>query len=497
MTGLFAGGRAHAACTDGQAPPIRSVQVIGSTLESNTLATAYAAQIGQPDTKTAHKAIAKSIAAAYEHSDIALYDVSPRAARQCGIVEIAVMEGHVADATVSGTLDPAVMRLIHRYLAAITAERPLHISTLQRYVSLIREVAGVRSSVEFSQTQQPGAVRLVVTSAQSRGRLGYAIDNRGSEVVGTVQAQLFGSLYGVLQGGDQLDASVIATQYPKRLLGLSASYSAPLGSAGTRWSISVGRSRTELAEYYYGSDTTVIVGNLGLPIVRSYSTNASIGVDLRHSVGRTEFFGYELLTARGWSIGPTASFGTATRRSEVAISVTSSIGALRRSSEFVYLTPVRKNRRVTAQAIVHRRVGQQVKLRVKGVAQFGTRNLPATEQLGLGGSDFGRAFANGFVAGDSGYAISGEVALRLGRKTNWATMSNEAYAFIDGGHLTYHDPLSSIADSERLMSSGMGLRLGLGASTTLSVEAATGTARLFGTDKNYRRLSIGLKGAIL
>lgn len=490
---------AAAAATCGpltESAPIAAVRVTGSTLDAGVLSQAYASVIGRSDTTAARQDIAKAIAAAYSHSDIALYDVSPGPQGGCGVVDISVLEGHVGTATVQGRLDGPTARLVNLYLGYITAQRPLRISTLQRYVTLIRDLAGVRSQVRFEPTEQRDIVQMVVSVTRRRIKAGVSIDNRGAAVIGTIQAQLSASMFGLLSGGDQLDTTFIATQYPKRMMGASASYSVPVGAKGTRVSVSVSRSRNQLPEYDYRADSTVLAASIDRPIIKNYAGSAYVGLNLRRTVSHVSLFGYDLLTNRGWSVGPSASLIRSSDNSEFAASLSSAFGSVRRSSSLIYVAPTRKMRRLTAQAISHRWLGRGLTLRMKGVAQIGTRNLPPTDQLGLGGSEFGRAFASGFIAGDSGYAASVELALRLGNAGENKT-ANEAYVFLDGGRLSYHDPLSSFTDQEMLASSGIGIRIASELQTALSIEAAAGTARVFGEDRTYRRLSIGLQRSFL
>lgn len=482
--------------TDGEMTLIQRVQITGSTIEDTTLSHAYAEQIGKPDTPDARREIAKAIAAAYSLSDIALFDVSPGPPRDCGVVDIAITEGRIGRAIIRGRLRASAKRLINRYITQLIADRPLHVSTLQWYVSLIREVGGVRSKVAFEPTAEHGVVQMVITASQSRARLGVSIDNRGASIVGGIQIQASGSLYGVLGGGDALDATVFATQYPKRLFGISGSYSVPLGSDGTRFSVSATRSRSDLAEYHYRSSVTAWGVSVYRPVVKSYSANAYIGVDLKRTTSHVEFYGYDLLSGQGWSIGPSASYGAISTKGEFAASVGTEIGYARRSSKLVYLSPARKTRRITVQAAALRKLGPKLAVRLKGVAQVGTANLPATEQMGLGGSEFGRAFDSGSFSGDSGIAGSGEIAFRLGKGNDKAERRSEVYAFVDAGKLSYHDPLSSVRDPQTLMSSGAGIRIAPSARISLSLEVAAGIAHIFAERKYYRRLSIGIQHLI-
>lgn len=475
---------------------IDRVKVKGSTLNVETLSRAYADQIGKPDTITSRRAVAKEIAAAYELSDIALFDVTPGPPKECGVVEIIITEGRVGRTAIRGKLDALTKSLIDRYLAKLVVERPLHISTLQRYVSLIREIGGVRSQVEFEPTDERGVVQILVTALQSRFKIGLSIDNRSAPVIGEVQAQLSGSFYSLLKGGDALDTAVATTQYPGRLVSILGSYSAPLGANGTRISLSVAQSRSNLTEYHYSSFVNYWDVKIFRPIISSYRKNGYIGIDLKRTKSRLKFYEFDLIRGNGWSIGPNAGYGIVSGRGEFFASITIALGSARRSSDLVYLYPASKTRRITLQASANRTLSSKFTLRLKSVAQIGTRNLPATEQLSFGGSEFGRAFASGSFAGDSGFVGMAELAVRLGRPINSAENQSDIYTFFDAGRLSYHDPLSSNLDSQNLISSGIGIRFARSSRIALSLEAAVGEAHVFAERKIYQRLSIGIQSRL-
>ena len=85
------------------------------------------------------------------------------------------------------------------------------------------------------------------------------------------------------------------------------------------------------------------------------------------------------------------------------------------------------------------------------------RSLLSSEEFGLGGSQFSRAYDPSEVTGDHGIAVKFE--LQKGIKTDWSILkSYQAYLYIDQGTVLVRNSSASEEDQNSLTSSGLGLR---------------------------------------
>lgn len=115
--------------------------------------------------------------------------------------------------------------------------------------------------------------------------------------------------------------------------------------------------------------------------------------------------------------------------------------------------------KINGRLSTHHMVGSHLAVRMKATAQLTTARLPLVEQISAGGGDFGRAFTNGLINGDDGWAAGVEVAWLP--KAIAALTTQELFAFVDTASVHYkrRDPFTGV--TYRLASAGIGARLQL------------------------------------
>jgi len=98
-------------------------------------------------------------------------------------------------------------------------------------------------------------------------------------------------------------------------------------------------------------------------------------------------------------------------------------------------------------------------LMLSGTGQTSNRPLLVSEQLSLGGPTYGRAFDEGEVTGDEGYA--GVAELRYGGpvQDNKVLQSYQAYTYADYGRVVNKNVVIGEFSSNTLSSAGFGVRL--------------------------------------
>src|SRR3546814_14097982 len=84
-----------------------------------------------------------------------------------------------SDVVITGDVKGRGLDLVRRYAARLAAEKPLRRQTLERYLSLIRDIPGLETAVQLLNLQTAGAVRLVLTLKHDALAFGLVVNNRG------------------------------------------------------------------------------------------------------------------------------------------------------------------------------------------------------------------------------------------------------------------------------------------------------------------------------
>ncbi|MEI9890813.1 MAG: hypothetical protein WDN45_09770 [Caulobacteraceae bacterium] len=153
------------------------------------------------------------------------------------MVQLNVIEGYVEDVTLTGD---GAGKLVKAYAAKLKQGLPLKRSRLERYLSLMRDVPGVKIDVQLLQGSKPGAVVLAITAHQKRVEAGLSLNNRGTAYLG--QNQIRADLYvdRLPRQGDQLRLTYATPTDTARFQYYSAGQTFALGQEGANLGLSGG-----------------------------------------------------------------------------------------------------------------------------------------------------------------------------------------------------------------------------------------------------------------
>src|SRR5690606_143821 len=118
-------------------------------------------------------------------------------------------------------------------------------------------------------------------------------------------------------------------------------------------------------------------------------------------------------------------------------------------------------------------LGARFVVRLKAAGQFTSDLLPSSEQFSVGGSEFGRAFEQSIVIGDTGAAGSAELAWRPPGLPG-PIDGSEIYGFADAAQVMQAGRLGWPDRDYDLASAGGGVRLAFGKKGALGLEGAYG-----------------------
>ena len=163
---------------------IRAVRVTGSTVYSQAqLRALYADLLGRHTTLATVYEIARRITAKYGRDGYVLSRaiVPPQQLNPKGaIVHIQVVEGWIDKVEWPSKL-ARYRDFFSDYAARITAERPVNIKTIERYLLLANDLPGLKFSTTLKPSNRPGASILVVQVTEKPFDALGRVDNRGTQ----------------------------------------------------------------------------------------------------------------------------------------------------------------------------------------------------------------------------------------------------------------------------------------------------------------------------
>jgi len=436
---------------------LQRVEVSGSTLPAEALEANWRPLLGQTVGSTEVAGVTDAIIAAYERSDIALYTVLvPTQDFAGGVLRIRVLEGYVESVAVQGAGERERI-LVQRYLDQLKAERPLTRTTLQRYISLTRDLPGMRSDISFVTGAETGAVGVVAKVDALPVQFAMSANNRGAAFLGRTQvgADLF--LNNLVLGGQTRLSLVVPTDI-ERFQYVGLSHSQLLGVSGASVQASLGYLRTRPRESDLEGEAISAGVQFTYPLLRSYNRDLYVTAGIDGLDANSVLVGSTFSDDRTRAGRLSVVYAQQAARSRFSLSGAASLGldilgASTLSPEVTELNYFKLNGR----AVYAQEVADRLFLRLAAAGQWTDDRLPASEQFGLGGNEFGRAFEAAALTGDDGYAASAEIAYRPARLPD-LIQDGEAYGFVDGGETFYmRRPFTAELD-EGLASIGIGVR---------------------------------------
>lgn len=453
---------------------LRRVEVAGSSLLPEELAAATQSFVGTSIDGAALSRLTQALSALYAGSDIALYTILvPGQNFAGGDLQVVVQEGYVEHVELHGETG-GDFDLIKSYGEKLVAEKPLRKSTLQRYVSFMRDVQGVTPDVQLLRGTEPGATLMSIGITTTSHKLSFAIDDQGTEALGRIQLETDAEFYSLLREGDVTRLTLSAPTQFNRFQYIALTQSQPLDGDGTTAQVGASYLRTRPKGVAIDGNAQTLQLVVSHAFVRSFDENliASVSVDGLNASDAT--IGNLLSTDRtraarfvvSYSLGTPDSFLQLTTNGSLGLAV---LGA-RIDSAF---GGDRAFRKAGLQALFNQRLSDELTLRVRAVGQYAGNRLPSSEVYALGGADIGAAFPTASVFGDS--VAGGRV--ELGYAAPWMPQlvaGTEVYAFADGAVAWLRARPNVPAQQFDIASAGGGIRLHIGTLTTLDVEGATG-----------------------
>lgn len=388
-----------------------------------------------------------------------------------GVVRLQIIEGYIDKVKIQGSLR-GPRKLLNTYRKNILKSRPLRSLDLERYLLLIDDLPGVmvRSVLEPSK-DKAGATTLTLILADKAfaGYVGF--DNRGSKFNGPYQFSGGVTANSLLGNHSRTGLYGVVTSQTEELLFLNASHDLPVDREGTRLffsgSISESEPGSSLKQFDINGDSSTITLRLTHPFIRSRGKNLAghIGFTARDST--TKILGSldSNDQLRVMNLGVSYDYadkyqGINLFRVDLGQGL-NTLGATESGSSNLSRALGKSDfTKLTGSLMRLQNLAPSWALLGAVSWQYSFDKLLASEEFGVGGSQFGRAYDSSEITGDHGVAL--KVELQKALRPKWKYLSDlQLYGFIDYGSVWNKVKTSTGAQHEDRSSMGLGMRFNL------------------------------------
>jgi hemolysin activation/secretion protein len=370
--------------------------------------------------------------------------IPPQEIDASGVVMLKVVEGYVSDIVIDGDTKN-VKKLIEAYVGPILESKPLQIEVMERAVLLINDIPGISTKAVITPSFDiPGTSTFVLIVSQDVFEGNLTWDDRGTKYVGQNQFSTSLQLNNIFGGPGQVEFDGKVTSDTNELRSGNLQY--------TAW---VFQNGSNLLGGY--TLNRVVPGNDLTPLhINGLSSTTSL------------IYTYPFIRTRRMNLSGTASYDYLNSNNEIdkILIALDRIESVRLSATFNALDNLQGMNLVTGQfskgiqmlsgnaqpeLLRSRIVGQKnytkanlTYSRLQALrenwsfffstsGQYAFDSLLAPEQLGYGGVQYGSAYDQSEIIGDTG--VLGKIELRYNGEPGQFFRSTQYYASYDGAVL--------------------------------------------------------------
>ncbi len=391
-----------------------------------------------------------------------------------GVVQLQALEGYISAITINGLSGKHV--LLQQYAQRVLAERPITQKTLDRYLLLANDLPGIGVQALMAPSQTEPVAAEMIWQVQKDSLSGFVgMDNRGTNFIGRNQ-WFTGVVYNDLYGRGDVSSVRLYTATPAGdLQYIQLSHALGLGTGGMRLSTNVDYStakpgaslRLLAAESEYLGVTTTLT----YPLLRARDKNINLSLSAKYTNTTS------ILLRNPDSLPSTNDRVRALTFTIQHDWIDDGLGnnnvSLDLSRGFDLLNSSADNRRNPSRpnasplywrANLNASRNQPLPWLFSSASFYTAtqlqyafnRALLASEQLSLGGAQYGRGFDSASISGDNGVAAKAE--LRYDQPLPELKVQSQFYLFSDYGYVTDSRRATDLP-TRRLLSAGAGVRL--------------------------------------
>lgn len=426
--------------------------------------------VGKKASAEALTKLAAAMSKAYARSSVALFTlVIPEQDLSGGVVKVVSAEGHVTSVLLSGETEQKQTRLVNAMVKPLPGLKPLSRARFERIIGNVDDIPGLESKSTLATSGEPGGVVLGMELDAKKPTVGFGFTSRTSQFVrdGIFEANAKG--YSLARSGDETVLNAAASVNFESLKYVSFRHDTPIGADGTRVSLSAAALETKPVGL--SAKGNAWSGGLSVrhPLIRGTRRNLTFGATLDYLDSRNALFGSQLAAEKSWIAGASLLWRLNEEKTALAVRLAGAKGLDIFNARVDPLVGEAGFTYVEAGVEANRSLGKQAVFRLAAFGRYTRDRIPAAQRLSVGGATFGRAFDDGLVNGDRGWATFGEFAYRPVKKGKFA--ASEIYAFADYADVRLRARGLNPAFDFKLGSAGGGMRLAYSDKATIGVEA--------------------------
>lgn len=485
---------------------LKELTIKGNTVFSNDeLASLYAGMIGHEITLLDIYKLRDVITAKYGNAGYGLAKalLPEQRIETAGIVQLDIIEGFVDEVIIEGATGAQ-----QEYLAyaseQIKAERPLKVKTLEHYLLLANDRFAIKvTSTMKASEKTPSASTLILKVEPAPKVEGDAsIDNRGTQAVGPNQLNANLAINGIGGSASQTSLNYATTEQTSELQYIALSHTAVLSKEGTTLTLGLNSSTSKpgtpaLRLLANKSDSQTMSLSLAHPFIRTRQENLSAHVKYEQKDTTGQSLGALTLKDNIRSVRFGLNYDNADKYEGINQALLEYSFGINGFGATNAANPLKSRadgkpdyQKLTVNLSRNQQLGHfspklsKFSVNAALMGQYSGSGLLSSEECGIGGQQFGRAYDSSEILGDSCLAASLE--LRFMPDTSGTPFKYaQFYGFADGGSTTNITPLAANdPKTKSLTSAGVGVRFGVGQYVTGSVEIAQPLSRVVANQNN-------------
>lgn len=385
-----------------------------------------------------------------------------------GVVQIDVIEGFVDRVAVQGQVR-GPRKLLNEYRKGLLKSRPLKAKDLERYLLLIDDLPGVSvKSVLTPSEHKQGATNLtlILDNKAYGGSLG--VDNRGNKFNGPFQVNAGVSGNTLFKNYERIGFQGVVTSNTDELQFFQGFYEQPISSEGTKLffsgSISDSEPGSTLKEFEVKGESKAFTLKLSHPFIRSRAENLTGSLGYTHRNSSTDILGAVDSEDRLRIVNLGVSYDFVDKHQGMnLLSFNLSkgfdvFGARRTGSDNLSRDVGHSDfTKISGEMLRLQQLAPSWMLLGAFSWQYSLDKLLASEEFGVGGAQFGRAYDSSEITGDQGIAFKLELQKAFQTKKKYLK-GVQAYTFFDFGTVWNRVPIATGSTVQDLNSFGLGLR---------------------------------------
>ena len=453
---------------------LNNILIDGLTVyQPSDLLPLYSDLLGQPVSFADLNRIARELSLRYRRDGFVLSRaILPPQQIVGGVVRLQAIEGRVTAIEFSGATVPQG-DLVRAMANRILSPGPTRSRDLERYLLLIDDLPGITARSLLQPGNAPGTASLVIFIDTNPFEGSLSLDNRGTRSVGPYRGTLVGATNSLFGRHERTTLRGIITGFvgqTRELRFAEFLHEQQIGSRGIRV-----RGRAAISHLHPGgrAASSRIEGQSWLaeirgqyPLVRTRQFNTNLFFGFRALHARTDVLEVRVAKDRVrkfWFLSRVDYTDDIGGVNELDLEITQGAEILYATQDGLGRSRSNGRHEFTRGNFEFTRIqdlSNGFSARISGMGQLAASPLLASEEIGLGGTQFGRGYDGGEISGDDGIAGLIEVRFRQ-RPTTPYVESYQLYAFYDGGIVWNIDPVVGESRRESLASLGGGLRFNL------------------------------------